>query len=1262
MKRILYLLLPILIYTLLITSCFAEYFSDIVVTSPDGIWTDSRAYSTLQDAIDAIGSDDRELVIVDDCYVSSITIPSNVRLKFLKDGVISVSNELTINTRNIIADNHQIFSGSGSIEFADGSVIRSSWFTSLAKALNLTHNDKVTLIISEPYTLSENVAVGDDVTLKWESPNPISVSDHYTLSNIKNIEAGNFQIFSGAGDFDFVDGTVLKSSWFARLRSLLTYVETDNVEVIISGTETIDSDIIVDENVAINIPKGGILSPNAGVTLTINGPLKAGLYQVFDGTGTVVLGENATKIIFPQWRGNDDRFEIVDLADPDEPYDASNKNYVDLRIDWVSGNEKTTLDGFSRIGLYEDDNPVIPCGNSTASDKYIREIGNVLYEPSEPSRKYKTFYTGYNVDRNTDEYIHYAYSEDGKTWTKSTLNPVISSRRAEDPYVVKAGATYYLYAEDKEAGGNNNIRRWHSTDCETWIDDGQITGPKNWQSPVIWIENGTWYMLYERYPTYADIALATSNDGLAWTDEPTNPVMESTDTNWVTGDIVPDDVIKISSLYYMFYHAHDGISFKSGMATSYDLKTWTDYGKSPIFPVEYGVDKIISASIFYDSEYVFLYWPRSGESEDDKGIYRGYPMSEGFLRSVSDDRTPELGGNLNMNGFNIGGDGIISLPDGDHLRIGDNSDMRLSHDTLEGNPWNMIALYGNNNFSIYDMTNLNAMLGCYRNSYVTLYYAGDQKLRTDSEGVVIDNSILAGNVNIEGNDWNALSLSGNNNFSLWDDTNSKPMIGAYRNGGVYLYHDGDRKLYTNADGIVVEGKVIASCGELTCGGGGGGGNLTAVVDDLTPQLGGSLDLNNHDINGTGSIDLQDGERILLGNDDDMRLGNSMLEGNPWNNISLYGNDNFSIYDAANNEAMISAYRNGGIYLYHNGNRRLEVTATGITVNGTVTADCGELTCGGGGGGLDNVVEDLTPQLGGNLDLNNHDINGTGTIDLQDGERLKLGNNDDMRIGHSSIAGEGTFNNISLYGSDNFSLWDATNNEAMIGAYRNGLVSLYYDGSQKLRTDSNGIVVTGTVVASCGELTCGGGLNNVVEDLTPQLGGNLDLNGKYINGSGTINLPDGHRLILGSSDDMRIGNSYVGGGYFNNISLYGSDNFSLYDATNGKAMIGAYRNGGVYLYYDGSQKLRTTSSGITVTGSCTGCDYVFEDDYELMSLEDLESFIDKNKSLPNMTINKGTEVDLDKLRQESVEKIEELTLYIIQLHKRIEILEAKLNQS
>tara|TARA_B100001939_G_scaffold343947_1_gene357498 strand:- start:4018 stop:8031 length:4014 start_codon:yes stop_codon:yes gene_type:complete len=50
-------------------------------------------------------------------------------------------------------------------------------------------------------------------------------------------------------------------------------------------------------------------------------------------------------------------------------------------------------------------------------------------------------------------------------------------------------------------------------------------------------------------------------------------------------------------------------------------------------------------------------------------------------------------------------------------------------------------------------------------------------------------------------------------------------------------------------------------------------------------------------------------------------------------------------------------------------------------NGHVTAIAVATASEGGGGGIGNIVEDTTPQLGGNLDLNSQDITGTGDIDI-----------------------------------------------------------------------------------------------------------------------------------------------------------------------------------------------------------------------------------------------------------------------------------------
>lgn len=77
------------------------------------------------------------------------------------------------------------------------------------------------------------------------------------------------------------------------------------------------------------------------------------------------------------------------------------------------------------------------------------------------------------------------------------------------------------------------------------------------------------------------------------------------------------------------------------------------------------------------------------------------------------------------------------------------------------------------------------------------------------------------------------------------------------------------------------------------------------------------------------------------------------------------------------------------------------------------------------------------------------------------------------------------------------------------------------------------------------------------------------------------------------------------------------------------------------------------------------DYVFSQDYKLKSLEEIENFIKLNKHLPNIpsaqVIDKeGLEVG--DMQRRMMEKIEELTLYIIEQNKRITALENSLPQS
>lgn len=74
------------------------------------------------------------------------------------------------------------------------------------------------------------------------------------------------------------------------------------------------------------------------------------------------------------------------------------------------------------------------------------------------------------------------------------------------------------------------------------------------------------------------------------------------------------------------------------------------------------------------------------------------------------------------------------------------------------------------------------------------------------------------------------------------------------------------------------------------------------------------------------------------------------------------------------------------------------------------------------------------------------------------------------------------------------------------------------------------------------------------------------------------------------------------------------------------------------------------------------DYVFQPGYQLMSLEELETFVTINSHLPNIpsaqTMAKDGQ-DVGDLQLKLLEKVEELVLYTIEQEKRIEALEIEL---
>lgn len=128
------------------------------------------------------------------------------------------------------------------------------------------------------------------------------------------------------------------------------------------------------------------------------------------------------------------------------------------------------------------------------------------------------------------------------------------------------------------------------------------------------------------------------------------------------------------------------------------------------------------------------------------------------------------------------------------------------------------------------------------------------------------------------------------------------------------------------------------------------------------------------------------------------------------------------------------------------------------------------------------------------------------------------------------------------------------------------------------------------------------------------------------------------------------------------------------ATNGIFKIGASggvepTTGAINIDYLGNVGIGTTAPGsfklavegkigareVKVTLQNPWPDYVFNKDYSLMSLASLEAFIKKNNHLPNIPsaqeVKENGGIDLGEMNAKLLEKIEELTLHMIEMNKQ-----------
>lgn len=168
-----------------------------------------------------------------------------------------------------------------------------------------------------------------------------------------------------------------------------------------------------------------------------------------------------------------------------------------------------------------------------------------------------------------------------------------------------------------------------------------------------------------------------------------------------------------------------------------------------------------------------------------------------------------------------------------------------------------------------------------------------------------------------------------------------------------------------------------------------------------------------------------------------------------------------------------------------------------------------------------------------------------------------------------------------------------------------------------------------------------------------------------------NAADGSETKLSAGANMTItgtgtfSNPYQisanGNFYWNNSTLGGG---SIINNNAGAVIIGNITSipGSYKLYVSGG--ILTEKIKVSLKSSANWADFVFKNGYRLRSLSDLDRYIKEYKHLPGIPssdelLNKGG-IDVSEMLAKQMEKIEELTLYIIEINKQCDLLKKQLN--
>jgi len=108
-------------------------------------------------------------------------------------------------------------------------------------------------------------------------------------------------IFRQTGDYP-TSSNIVKCADYDHPDDAITAIGASNKTLLVTESETCNTNFNVPANVKVRFERGGKLTINNGITVTFNGQIDAGLWRIFSYTGTGTLaGTPLISSTYPQW-------------------------------------------------------------------------------------------------------------------------------------------------------------------------------------------------------------------------------------------------------------------------------------------------------------------------------------------------------------------------------------------------------------------------------------------------------------------------------------------------------------------------------------------------------------------------------------------------------------------------------------------------------------------------------------------------------------------------------------------------------------------------------------------------------------------------------------------------------------------------------------------------------------------------------------------------------------------------------------------------